>query len=129
MVNKLQIKTALTMLDTLEKIKTKQMPIQISYRIARLIPILEREKQTYFETLKNLIEKYGARDENGKLYVSEDGNTVPIIPEFKEKCFTEITELEETMIEIDLPIFSINELDGIDLSIKDIINLNPILSE
>lgn len=129
MVNKLQIKAALTMLDTLEKIKTKQMPIQISYRIARLIPILEREKQTYFETLKNLIEKYGARDENGKLQISEDGNTVPIIPEFKEKCFAEITELEETMIEIDLPIFSINELDGIDLSVKDIINLNPILSE
>lgn len=129
MVNKLQIKAALTMLDTLEKIKTKQMPIQISYRIARLIPILEKEKQVYFETLRNLIEKYGMRDENDNLKISEDGNSIPIIPEFKEQCYSEMTELEETMIEIDLPLFSISEFNDVDLSIEDIINLNPILSE
>ena len=129
MVNKLQIKKVLTMLDTLEKIKTKYMPIQTSYRIARLIPTLEKEKQTYFETLRKLIEKYGIRDENGNLQFSEDGNTIPIIPEFKDRCLSEINELETVMIEIDLPIFSINEFEGLDLSIEDIINLDVILSE
>lgn len=129
MVNKLQIKAALIMLDTLEKIKTKQMPIQISYRIARLIPILEKEKQVYFETLRNLIEKYGMRDENDNLKISEDGNSIPIIPEFKDQCYSEMNELEEAMIEIDLPLFSISEFNGVDLSIEDIMNLNPILSE
>lgn len=129
MVNKLQIKKVLTMLDTLEKIKTKYMPIQTSYRIARLIPTLEKEKQTYFETLRKVIEKYGIRDENGNLQFSEDGNTIPIIPEFKDRCLSEINELETVMIEIDLPIFSINEFEGLDLSIEDIINLDVILSE
>ena len=129
MVNKLQIKKVLTMLDTLEKIKTKHMPIQTSYRIARLIPTLEKEKQTYFETLRKLIEKYGIRDENGNLQFSEDGNTIPIIPEFKDRCLSEINELETIMIEIDLPIFSINEFEGLDLSIEDLINLDAILSE
>ena len=125
----ISIKESLLLLGTLEKIKSKQIPIKVGYKIARLIPALEDERKVYYETLKALIETYGVRDENDNLQFSEDGDSIAIIPELKEQCLNEIKELENTIIELNLPQFNIDDFGDIDLSIQEVINLSPIISE
>ena len=58
-------------------------PIGITFAIIKNKTDLEAALKPYKASFKNLVEKYGAKDEEGKLLVDSNGNvSIPDIPSF-----------------------------------------------
>lgn len=128
-MDKIQLKTLFSFLTVFEKIKDEHSSIKTSYKIAKFLKALNSEKENYIKVLQDIINEYGEKDENGKLKVSEDKQTVPIIPEKREECYQKIGELEEMEIEFSLPSFTLDELSTFNLSIEDLSIIDILISE
>lgn len=128
-MEKIQLKTLFSFLTVFEKIKDERGSIKTSYKIAKFLKALNDEKENYIKVLQDIINEYGEKDENGKVKVSEDQQTVPIIPEKREECYQKISELEETEIEFSLPSFTLDELSTFNLSIEDLSIIDILISE
>lgn len=64
-------------IEVLREIANKKMPAKTAYRFARINKEIERENDVFQETRRDLILKYGEKDEKGKLK-EENGNiTIP----------------------------------------------------
>ena len=127
MEKQLKVQELLNGLDVLEKLKDKSLPIKLSYQLARAIKTLREEKETYFQVIQELVEKYGERDENNNLKSTEDKKGVLIKPEYKQECFGEIDKIDKTLIKIELPEFSIEDVDGLGLTVDEVMKIEPIL--
>ena len=54
-------------IDVLKEIASKKMPAKTAYKFARINSEIDRENITFQETRRDLVLKYGERDENGNL--------------------------------------------------------------
>lgn len=63
-----------------------------AFKIARLLREVDKEITTFDETRKTLIDKYGARDDEGELVVEE--NTIKI----KDDCIDDYNQAVTTML-------------------------------
>jgi hypothetical protein len=86
-------------LTDLKPIMEKDFTARTAYWLAKVIQKVETEANAYFTQKQKLIEKYAAKDENGKM-VSLDGGRVKL--EDSEKFQAEFKELLE--IEVDFGI-------------------------
>lgn len=90
----------------LSKLNNMDLNIKVSYAIAKNINKIEKELEVYNKEKAKLIDKYGEKDEEGKLKTDEYGNINVIDKENWNKEFKELLEIEN---EIDL--HKINEED------------------
>jgi hypothetical protein len=91
----------------------KQLPVKVSYAISKNISKIESELKVYDKERQKLIEKYGEKDENNKVVADEKGQ---IKFEDKDGWDKDIKVLLEIENEIDIHKFSIDELNGFNIS-------------
>lgn len=111
--------------------KLKELPLNIktSYTLSKIHQLALLDIEFYKNSLSNIINKYGQRDEEGNLKVAED-NFIPIIEGELERCQKEIRELENLEIDnYDSYKISIEDLINIELSPEDLDNLSAFLKE
>ena len=111
--------------------KLKELPLNIktSYTLSKIHQLALLDIEFYKNSLSNIINKYGQRDEEGNLKVAED-NFIPIIEGELERCQKEIGELENLEIDnYDSYKISIEDLINIELSPEDLDNLSAFLKE
>lgn len=87
----------------------KQLPIKISYAIAKNVSKIERELEIYNKERQKLIDKYCVKDEEGNNLVDEN-NQLKIADEHLEDWNKDINELLDIEIDIDIHKFNINDL-------------------
>ena len=85
-------------IDVLREIANKKMPAKTAYRFARINNEIDKENAIFQETRRNLIIKYGEKDENGEL--KEDNGNIMIAKEHLSNFRNESTELLNTKITI-----------------------------
>lgn len=111
----------------LSKIATKNLPVKVSYAIAKNIAKIESIIAIYDKERQKLIDKYSVKDSEGKTVVGEN-NQITIQNEFLDNWNSDINELKAIENEIDIHKFSIADLTGemmpselmlIDYMIKD----------
>lgn len=105
-------------LEGLYKIATKNLPVKVSYAIAKNIKVLNEEYKTIDEQRIKLCEKYADKDDDGKavmekkgekeFYKFSDGNEVKMNDEYKE--------LLEEEAELDIHTVDITEFEKCDMS-------------
>lgn len=107
-----------------EQIKYKTLPIKASYAISKNLNTLNREIKAYDEERLKLIDKYGSKDEEGKLIIENGSFKIDNIQEFNGK-FKElaeiVNELEIHSLNIDIlenEKFSPIELEAIDYMLE-----------
>lgn len=105
-----------------------KMPIKTTYKFTKLAKILEEELIFYKEQFQKIIEQYGVK-ENGKIKHSDDGLTIYIAPEKQQECNEKILELQNLDIDIKDITFTIEELEGIDISISELNCLMSLIKE
>lgn len=93
-------------IDVLNKLTTMDLNIKVSYVVAKNISKIDKELEIYNKEKSKLIEKYGEKDEDGKLKIREDGKINIVDLENWNKDIKELNEIEN---EID--IHKINEED------------------
>lgn len=131
-------KKLISTLNIFNKHKNSKLPQKLCYAITRNYLSLNKEYEVYRETLKkvmNSFESYFERDENGNPVVN--GNGVPVISndEVAKEMDTQIVELLNTEIDIDIytvefDMFNYDDKGIYDvLSMEDIIELSSVLCE
>jgi hypothetical protein len=88
-----------------------EMPLKIAYKFSQLLNASEDNYQFFIEKMRQILNKYAVKDENGQI-VNNEG-TIPIQPEFLERAEQEVKELHN--IEVDMPKvrFTLEELESV----------------
>ena len=105
-----------------------KMPLKTTYKFARLMKRAEEEISFYQEKFREIVEEYGVK-ENGEYKLTPDGQSIAIIPGKEIECNTKLAELHNLDVLIDGIKFTIEELEGIDVSISELSCLMSLIEE
>lgn len=94
---------------TLNSLAQKQLPIKVSYAIAKNVSKIENELKIYNSERKKLLDKYCIKDEEGKNKIDEN-NQLKIKDEHLKDWNKEINELLDIEVEIDIHKFKESDL-------------------
>jgi hypothetical protein len=114
-----------TLYDSIANIK---LPLKTTYKFTRLMKRAEEEINFYQEKFREIVEEYGVK-ENGEYKLTPDGQSIIIIPGKEMECNTKLTELRNLDVLIDGIKFSIEELEGIDVSISELSCIMSLIEE
>ena len=109
-----------------ETILEKNLPFSLAYKLNKLAEAVNKELEFYRNSMTKLIDEY-AEKENGQPVLLENGD-IKIIPEKINECQQRINELQNVEITIDVS-FTPEELEPLEMSIKDLQNLMPFIKE
>lgn len=110
-----------------DTVKSQKLTMKTAYKLAQLARAIEDELKFYREKLQAIVAEYGLTDEEGRPVPTEDGNGVKLRPGTEAQCFSAMKELQD--IEVTLPdiTFSINDFDGIELTVTDMGAMLPFM--
>lgn len=111
----------------LNKHANEPIPTLLAYKILKFMKESDTESAFYDQKLKEIVDKYGKKDKDGKLI--HDGGGVSIAPDFIEDCRKAMTELDETEVETPKVTFLIRELTPIDFSVSELYSLDELIIE
>ncbi|MDU2672650.1 MAG: DUF1617 family protein [Clostridium sp.] len=119
-----------TFLNSVGIIKEMVLPVKASYAVSKNIKKIEKEIEAYNEERAKLLDKYGEKDEDGNLVVSEEQN-IKIVPENVEKWNKDLSELLDIEVEVDIHKlkFSVLEESGTVMSISGIQSIDFMLED
>lgn len=113
----IKAKQLMDSVDVLKRITDTNMPISLSYKLAKNIMKIEEELVILNKEKQKLIDKYGEKDEDGNIKSDESGR-IKILD--ISAWMVEYSALEDLEIDIDLTIIPEEDL----LSCKDL-NVTP----
>lgn len=105
-----------------------KLPLKTTYKFTRLMRRADEEIAFYQEKFREIVEEYGVK-ENGEYKLTSDGQSIAIIPGKEIECNTKIAELRNLEVPIENIKFSIEELEGIDISISELSYLMSLIEE
>jgi len=104
-------------LQTIAEFTEKPMPISLVGKLLRLTDDLTKENGIIDKQRQIIIEKYGDKDENGELIVT-DGNISFTNPEAAENVQKELDELANLEVEIKDRMITEEDLEEADLKLS-----------
>ena len=88
------------------------LPRKISYAIAKNLVKLEKELKIVLAQKEDIANNYALKDEEDKFVLSDDGKNYTFESSDKKKEYiSELEELLDTEIEVDIMTFDVSELD------------------
>lgn len=93
----------------LSNLANKQLPIRVSYAIAKNVSKIESELKVFNNERQKLLDKYCVKDEEGKNKIDEN-NQLRIADEHLEDWSKDLEELLDIEVEIDIYKFNISDL-------------------
>ena len=115
-------------IPALREINEKTMPAKTAYQFARIIREVENELKNFQEARNKLIERFGKKDEAGKLIEDDQGN-VEIFSEKKDAFKKEANELMNTKIHINCEQIALEDILDNEFSPEKINNLLLFIKE
>lgn len=108
----------------------KQLPIKVSYAIAKNVSKIEKELDLYNKERQKLVDKYCIKDEKGNNKIDEN-NQLKIADENLDDWNKSINELLDIEIEIDIHKFNINDLlnSNLDMTPSEIMLIDYMIEE
>lgn len=116
-------------LNIYSRVKELKAPAKVAYKFNKLCVSLENENNFYGEELNKIIQQYGEREEDGSFKKTVDGTGIKIKQEVLETAQKEINNLDFLDVEAPDISFTIEELDGLQLSIEDFQYMLPFIKE
>ena len=110
-------------------ISNTKLPLKTTYKFARLMKRAEEEIAFYQTKFQEIIEEFGEKDENGQYKTTEDGQSIVIIAGKEMECNSRLLELRNLDVSIENIKFSIEELEGIDVSISELSCLMSLIED
>ena len=111
-----------------KSIANTKLPLKTTYKFTRLMRRAEEEIAFYQEKFREIVEEYGVK-ENGEYKLTPDGMSIEIIPGKEVECNIKLAELRNLDVLIDGIKFSIEELEGIDVSISELSCLMSLIED
>lgn len=111
------------------KLKDRQMPVKIAYKLNKLNAQLATEVVFYQESVQKILSECAQKDEEGNYIPNEDQTGVMIKPELLEECHTKINELQNLKVPIPDITFTLDELDCLGITPAELDCLIPLIQE
>lgn len=124
---KLSNRRILEDIQKLGGIAQKQLPVKVSYAIAKNISKIESELKVYSAERDKLIDKYSQKDEEGKVKADENGQID--FGGYKKEWENDINDLLTIENDIDIHKFSVNELNGFNISPAELQTIDYMIEE
>ncbi len=112
-----------------ENLKSQKTSVKTAYKISKILSAVEKEFEFYQTKFVEIINEYAEKDENGQPIMTDSGNGVKISPEKITEAQTKMFELEAIETELNITPLSLDELEGLEISISDMQNLSCIIEE
>ena len=112
-----------------ENIKNMKFPLKTAYKLNKLITQVNNEISFYQQKFSEIINEFGKRDENGEFIYSQDGSSIEIVEGRQIECQEKVNELQNLEAEIQDIFFTIDELDGLNLTLYEMNCLLPFIKE
>ena len=109
-------------------IKDAKLPIRTTYKLTRLMRQVEQEIQFYQTEFAKIVEEYALK-ENGQYVYSDDMTSIKIIAGKEEECGNKILELKNLDVDLSDFSFSIDEFEGLDLTISQLNSIIPLITD
>lgn len=109
-------------------IKDAKLPIKTTYKLTRLMRQVEQEIQFYQTEFAKIVEEYALK-ENGQYVYSDDMTSIKIITGKEEECGNKILELKNLDVDLSDFSFSIDEFEGLDLTISQLNSIIPLITD
>lgn len=108
----------------------KQLPIKVSYAVAKNVSKIEKELEIYNKERQKLVDKYCIKDEKGNNKIDEN-NQLKIANENLDDWNKSINELLDIEIEIDIHKFNINDLlnSNLDMTPSELMLIDYMIEE
>lgn len=113
--------------EVLMPVFQQKLSPKLSYKIMKFVSKIEVEETFYNTKLKEIIDKYGAKDSEGNLQTTENG--VQIAEGKREECKNALAELDAVEVTPPDIQFSLDELSEIKLSAIDMFMLADFIAE
>lgn len=110
----------------LMEVSRKELPIKVSYALAKNIAKIEKELEIYNSERQKLLDKYCIKDENGENKVDEN-NQLKIQEEYLKDWEKDIKELQNIDLEIDIHKFKIDELNGYNMAPSELMAIDYMI--
>ena len=118
----------LSLQDFYVAVKDSKLPLKTAYKLSRLMKRVEEEMQFYNQEFSKILDEY-AKKENNNFVFSKDGTSIEIIPGKEEECNNKIIELKTLEVDLNNFSFTLDEFDGIDLTISEMNSLLPLIKD
>ena len=112
--------------QSLGSISNKELPIKVSYSIAKNISKIESELKVYNTQKQKLIDKYSEKGEDGKTLIDAE-NKIKIQDEYLENWNRDIEELLAIENEVDIHTFDISLLEGFSMSPSELMLIDYMI--
>lgn len=122
LTNKKIVNDSLILMD----VARKELPIKVSYALAKNIAKIEKELEIYNSERQKLLDKYCVKDENGKNKVDEN-NQLKIEEEYLKDWEKDIKELQNIEVEMDIHKFKLEELNGYNMTPSELIAIDYMI--
>lgn len=103
-----------------EAVKSKTLPIKTSYKLAKIANAIEVETEFYREKFRDIVLEFAEIGEDGAPVTTEDGEGIKLRPGSEGECAQRINELQSMEVEFPDIRLTIDEFDGVDLTIDQI---------
>ena len=115
-------------ITALAEIAKKELPVKVSYAIAKNISKIEKEFKLYDKEREKLIDKYAEKDNDGKVIIGEN-NQFKIKSECTDAWSKDIRELLDIENDIDIYKFKIDELNGYYMTPTELMLIEYMIEE
>ena len=110
-------------------VKNIKLPLKTAYKLNKLFIQANEELSFYQQKFAEIINNFGKRDENGELVYSSDKTSIEIEETRRDEKNQKIEELQNLEVDINGIDFTIEELEGFNLTISEVECLMPFIKE
>lgn len=114
--------------DIMRELSTKTLKGRAAFKVARLLRELEKEFTLFNEKRMDLIKEYAQKDENGEMKSDENGN-VTLDQDRLTEFYQNLEELLNAEVEINADKIDSDDLNDIEMTPAQIINLEEFVNE
>lgn len=111
-----------------QSIANIRLPLKTSYKFTRLMRRVEEELIFYQTKLQEILEDC-AEMIDGRPALTPDGRSIMVAQDKRVECEKRLTELRNLEVQIEGIKFSLEELEGIDISIAELSCLMSLIEE
>ena len=108
-------------------VQTKTSP-KLAYKIMKFCKSVAVEEEFYNAKRNEIINTYAIKDENGQVVVNNDG-MISIVPDKISEANAVMQELNSLEVEAPSIKFTLDELEGLKLSVADMFALDAFIEE
>ena len=125
---KVNLTQVINSIESLQALMEKECTGLLAYKIGKIALAISNETSAFDKAKHAVAEKYGERDENGKLKHGENGN-VPIREECLEEAKKEIDAIGGMEVELNAAPIKLDEIAAMKLTPQDVLPLIPFIEE